>query len=78
MSHPMTQKDRVLHFLRMFPEGICVTMLPTDLSYTARNRVCELRHDGFKIESKPCKQHAHQGSVVRWRLSAKPEQLVLV
>lgn len=65
----MSQREDVLAALRAHPEGICVSTLPKELSYTARNRVSELRKSGVPIESEPCKAHKHRSSVSRYKLA---------
>jgi hypothetical protein len=62
-----TQKDRVLEAL-MDHESICLADVAFDLSYTLRNRVAELRRDGYTIEGAQCRWHDHHGPVLRYRL----------
>jgi hypothetical protein len=64
----MSQKQRILDELRAHPEGVCLAMLPTDLSYTARNRIASLRREDFDIRGERCLRHAHRGLVYRYTL----------
>ena len=66
---PSTLRGRVLTALRVAGDrGVCLAELDGDLSYTARNRVAELRAAGHLIETEPCRQHRHRGGVRRYRL----------
>ena len=68
-----TQKQRVLLHLKT-QEWVCVSSLPLDLAYTARNRISELRASGVEIESEPCRTHQHRSSVSRYRLARAGQQ----
>lgn len=68
----MTQRDRVLLHLQT-QNWMCVSSLPLDLAYTARNRISELRRQGVPIESERCTVHQHRSTVSRYRL-AQPQQ----
>ena len=69
-----TQKRRVLALLRMGGEaGICINNVPMDLAYTYRNRVSELRADGYAIESATCRVHNHKAAVARYVLRGEPK-----
>lgn len=68
-----TQKRRVLALLRMAgAAGICIANVPLDLSYTARNRISELRHEGYVIDDAVCRFHKHRGAVARYTLREEP------
>lgn len=68
-----TQKRRILALLRMAgPAGVCISNVPTELAYTARNRVSELRREGFEIEGSPCRVHNHHSAVSRYVLVKEP------
>lgn len=73
----MSQKSRVLEELRAHPEGVCVSMLPVDLAYSARNRIGTLRAEGLPIEGQPCKVHQHRGCVYRYKLAPKGQLALL-
>lgn len=65
-----TQKRRVLLLLRAFGErGVCLADCPGDLSYTMRNRISELRADGFTIAGAVCRTHRHPSAVQRYTLT---------
>lgn len=70
----MTQKERVLLYLRTMPEGVCVEAVPRDLGYTLRNRIGELRRDHVPIAGERCTRHHHAAPVFSYRLVA-PVQL---
>lgn len=72
-----TQKVQILNALRETRGGVCLADLPTHLNYTLRNRISELRSEGWMIESLPCKIHRHASSVRRYRLTT-PTQGVLL
>lgn len=64
-----SQKLRILTLLRAAAErGICISNVPLDLSYTARNRIGDLRKEGYVIESAPCRVHHHRAAVARYFL----------
>ena len=69
---PMTQKERVYECLKLWG-SFCVSDLPIDLSYTARNRVSELRRSGVGIRTAVCSWHQHEHPVARYFLE-KPGQ----
>lgn len=53
-------------------DGICISDLERidwTVVLTARNRVAELRREGFDIEGARCHRHAHRGTVFRYTLS---------
>jgi len=74
-ERPLTQKQVVLRLLREHPEGICVADVPREVAYTLRNRCSELSHEGHAIVVRRCRFHTHKAAVVRYSLSASPEQL---
>jgi hypothetical protein len=51
----MTQRQRVLAYL-IHQDGICVSDLPVELSYTLRNRVSELRRNVYRLIRQPMQQ----------------------
>jgi hypothetical protein len=62
-----TQKERVLEAL-MDHDSICLADVDFDLSYCMRNRISELRDDGYAIEGEQCRRHAHRGPILRYRI----------
>jgi biotin operon repressor len=73
----MTQKQRIMLHLRT-QEWVCVSSLPLDLAYTARNRISELRREGVEIESSPCRTHQHHAGVSRYRLAQAGQQAMAI
>jgi hypothetical protein len=68
----VTQREAVLKALRKHPKrGLCIADLPLELGYCARNRVSELRRDGWQIVSETCRVHKHGGPIARYRLVTK-------
>lgn len=59
------QAVRVLAALRRGPS--CLREFGQE-SYTARNRVGDLRKLGWTITAVPCRRHAHHGRVAEYRL----------
>ena len=62
-----TQKSRVLTALCDL-DSLCLADVDVDLSYTLRNRISELRDDGYTIEGDRCRRHDHRGPILRYRL----------
>jgi hypothetical protein len=59
----------VLDALRdAYPVGLCVSEMPSEWAYSARNAVSRLRRLGWEIEGGRCTAHRHKGSVYRYRL----------
>jgi hypothetical protein len=66
---PLSQKERVRIALTMAGAGgICISDLPLELSYAARNRIGELRREGYAINSSTCHRHKHRSAVARYVL----------
>ena len=63
----MTQKQKVLAWLQNQP-SVCIADLPLELGYCARNRIGDLRRDGYDIRGERCTRHSHAGPVFRYRL----------
>jgi len=70
IERPLTQKQRVLRYLQQ--GSICVADVPLDLGYAMRNRIGDLRRDGFNIHSELCRVHAHSGPISRYWLKEAP------
>ena len=73
IERPLTQKQRVLRYLQR--GSICVADVPLDLGYAMRNRIGDLRRDGFNIHSELCRAHNHQGPISRYYLIVAPVQM---
>ena len=74
----MTQRELILIVLRDHPEGVCIEDVGRVDPYavlTARNRISELRADGFDIRSQRCRVHAHRSTVSRYFLVVPAEQM---
>ena len=72
-SDPHSQKSRVLVALvESGVSGICVSDLPLELGYCARNRLSEWRREGVAIHSERCRVHKHRGLVYRYWLGETP------
>ena len=75
----MSQKSEVLELLRYGgDQGLCLAGAPVDLAYTLRNRVSELRRDGYDIRGERCTRHAHKGPILSYRLVTAPVQMALI
>jgi hypothetical protein len=69
----MTQRALVLTELFIAGKrGVCISDLPVDLGYCARNRVSELKRSGWEITSEPCRKHSHAGHIARYTLLLPP------
>lgn len=67
-----TQKKRVLALLVIAgADGACISNAPHDLAYTFRNRVAELRADGYTIDGARCNAHNHRSGVLRYVLRGR-------
>jgi hypothetical protein len=71
----VTQKQRIHEHLKLWG-SLCVADLPLELSYTARNRISELRRDGVPIRTATCGWHRHEHPVARYYLE-QPQQQAL-
>jgi hypothetical protein len=70
LTRKRSQRELVLSALRSAGDaGICVSELPTALSYTARNRISSLRRE-YVIRGERCTVHKHRGQVERYFLEA--------
>lgn len=64
-----TQKERVLELLRESgPYGLCASHMYSNCLPNGRNRIMELRKEGWCISSSPC-QDEHVASFFRYRLN---------
>ena len=68
-----TQKQRIHDYLKLWG-SLCVADLPLELSYTARNRISELRRDGVPIRTATCGWHQHEHPVARYYLEQPAQQ----
>jgi hypothetical protein len=65
----VSQKDRVHALLRMAGEaGLCIAEMPLAISYSARNRISDLRREGVVIDGATCRVHKHRAAVRRYVL----------
>ena len=69
----MNRQQRVLGYLMRRP-GVCMQDVPSDLAYTLRNGIAELRKAGHEIESERCTFHNHESPIFRYRLTQPAQQ----
>lgn len=74
----MTQKARALELLQRGP--LCSFAFFTDPLLGSRlgARICELRDEGHRIVTQPCKSHRHDSAAVEYVLIAQPVQQSLI
>ena len=71
----MSQKDTVLAMLRTRDEGVCGDQFLANYLYTYRNRVGELRDEGYDIATIKCPYrpaHTHTKQLATYRLYEPP------
>ena len=65
----MNRSQRMMRLLLATGQrGVCLSEVPSEDRYTARNAVATLRSQGHEIHAEPCKLHGHGSSISRYRL----------
>lgn len=69
----MNQKAKVLRTLKLHDQ-VCASVFYQNYMPTARNRIAELRAEGYQIESRRCENpaHHHGGGLVEYHLAGEP------
>ena len=68
----MNRSQRMLRLLLATGQrGVCLSEVPSEDRYTARNAVATLRAQGYDVKAEPCKLHGHGASIARYRLAPK-------